>query len=291
MKNDSEQATRIDLGDDLLEATRVDSRPQAESGPVLDLSDQIQSAKILIAEGLLDEAKKILRKILITDPKHVIARQFLEEIHEKELKHLLGDSTRRKFLHSKDQKREVSSEALTDQVIRQLDHDLRLGIFKSDSDLQSARAYADRIDCEFPGLTGQNRLDLGIAFSEMGLYEIAVRQFKAASQSFFQESQQHGLISEGYSEKVLEATALLAQTLISAVRPYEAVQLLQTFLGDIFIAPESKIEFIYLIGLAYEVMNELELASYWYEQTTRIDPDYRDIEIRLDRIRRIRSSV
>jgi len=285
VKNDSEQASRIDLGDDLLEATRVDSRPQAESDRELELSDQLQSAKILIAEGLLDEAKKVLRKILITDHKQAIARQLLEEIHEKELKHLLGDSTRRRFLHSKDQKEEAFSEALTEQVIRQLDHDLRLGIFNSDGtcnflDPQTTRDYADRIEREFPSLTAQNRLDLGIAFFEMGLYEIAARQFKAASQGFFQES-----------HKVLEATALLAQTLISAGKSYEAVQLLQTFLGDIFIAPESKIEFIYLIGLAYEVMNELELAGYWYEQTAQVDPDYRDIEIRLDRIRRILSSV
>src|SRR4051794_40327574 len=85
------EATRVDLGDDLL----IPATPPAMGGPEGGAAeehssdDQYQSARILINEGFTEDAKKLLRKILITDPHHVAARNSLGEILNREMQDLL----------------------------------------------------------------------------------------------------------------------------------------------------------------------------------------------------------
>lgn len=280
MKKHSQNTTRVDLGDDLLEPTREVHASKAESPREPDLADQLQSAKILMGEGLLEEAKRILRKILIADPRRFAARELLREIHDIELKQLFGEGPQRKFRTRSQRQEENASEDPIDEVMRDLDQDFGpINTSAPPEGLEVARSHDE--------LNGQNRIDLGIAFLEMGHYELAVRHFKAAFQFFLEESVNEASGSvESVSSGVLVATSLLAYALISAERPYEAAQVLQDQIQNSSISPENQLEFIYLMGRAYEAMNQEELAKNSYHQVAQVDPAYRDVRMRLERMAR-----
>lgn len=285
MKKDSQESTRVDLGDDLLEPTREMPASKAESLRETDLADQLQSAKILMSEGLLDEAKRILRKILIADSRRLAARELLREIHEIELKQLFGEGPLRRFRNQSQRQVENVSEAAIDEVMRDLDQDLKLGMFNKSS---STHSLAPLEDLE---LSGQNRIDLGIAFLEMGHYELAVRHLKVAFQYFLEESVNEVHVSvENISLNILVATSLLAYALILAERPYEAAQVLQEQIQNSSISCENQLEFLYLMGRAYEAMNQEELAKNSYLQVAHVDRAYRDVGSRLERMAQKRPS-
>src|SRR4051812_48800551 len=111
--------TRVDFGDDLL-ATRTGIRKAESETPFDEIGDKLESAKILLGEGLLEEAKKILRKLLIDDPHNVIARKRLEDIHEKELQQIFGDSTPRPTLKSLKEGKEVTRLFSSESLIHDL---------------------------------------------------------------------------------------------------------------------------------------------------------------------------
>lgn len=286
MKNDSKPPsssqgdTRIDLGDDLIEKTNLVSVPQANSREEWDASDQLQSAKILMSEGMWEDAKKILRKVLILDPKRVAARQFLDEIQEKELKQLFGNSSQRKFQAGSELKENEFSRISTEEVIRALDQDLRLGIDHP----EFTEIEAKRLEVGLQDVGVRDRIDLGIAFTEMGLYEVANRQFKAALQQLVRESiSKEESDSESPSQQIVMVTALLAHGLILSGKEYEAVQLIQELIQQNINKPDHQLEFFYLLGRAYEAMNQMKLAHHWYQQTARIHSHYRDVANRLER--------
>lgn len=314
------EITRVDLGDDLLErtaslaghvrpspaSTTTALMPEAAASPETtpfqddeyarpvapdQIPDQFQSARILASEGFTEEAKKILRRIQIADPHYVPAREKLREIHDLELKQIFNEQRKPKRIRR--QKAEEDEAALSDldaeRIMRELDRDLRLGIFTDGwdqgedperpafpflADAESMRAYADALDQELADLSGQDRTDLGIAFLEMGLHELAARQFHAASRVFL-----HHL--EESSEPFLVATGLLAYALILVGRPFDATLMIQSILRDSDIRHENKLEFLYLMGRANETMRKPELALAWYQKVREIDPRYRDVEARI----------
>jgi tetratricopeptide (TPR) repeat protein len=316
-----EEGTRQDLGDDLLEKTRTqfhvrdplsDPQPAVSSNSIssvssskilknvvrrradgssqdgLDVEDLLQSAKILVSEGLLDEAKKILRKVLITDSRCLLARELLGQVHETELQQIFGDTRRRRSFHSPEKEEYSQENIVADDVIRELDHDLRLGISDADTfaaavspgeeqfplycDPEAIKAYAERLERSLTGSAPRDHLDLGIAFLEMELYELAVGQFKAACTKARLESDRRG---------VLESTALWADALIRWGRAFDGLLLLQPVVRDIEVEDIDKVEFVYLTGRVYEALRKSELAFKWYEQVRKFDPSYRDVEIRI----------
>ena len=305
------EATSIDLGDDLLDYTASISRqptedryPDREGGapaagdefdaPVrLDqLEDQMESARILTREGLIDEAKRILRKILIADPHYVVARKALQEIHETELKQIFAPERRRISVRRKTQE-PMPTESEAEELLRTLDRDLQLGIFDQSrskepesnhpilSSVEDQEEYARNLEAELKSGRGTpfshlDRLDLGIAFLEMGLPAVALRQFRAAL---------HSLTPDPMAdpEVVLSAKALIAQALIQLGRSFEATLEIQPILRDSEVKATSKVEFLYLMGRAYETQGKDEVARKWFEQVRQIDARYRDVEERLRR--------
>lgn len=312
-------ATRVDLGDDLLEFTATDSqpadslrssiasaasspRPESEDSAIIpdeefakpialsEIEDQLQSAKILMGEGLVEEAKKILRRILIADPHHVLARQTLSGIHELELKQIFGEE--RKIPSFRRRRAEtVLSDLDAERIMRSLDRDLGLGMFGESAGLEQGvglsptgfpmrsepkalQEYAESLERQLQGVSGQDRIDLGIAFLEMGIPEIAAEQFKAACRILVSDP-------EVNESGILPATALLAYALILVGRAFDATITIQAVLRDTEILHENKTEFFYLMGRAYETMAKPDIAQRWYEQVRESNPRYRDVEMRL----------
>ena len=288
--------TRVDLGEDLVEETAPLLVPKVkrEINPILDslnitevtpenISDIIESAKILMNESLLDDAKKLLHQVLIVAPDHIVARKYLNDIHDEELKQIFGDRSPSRY-----QKEENSSYLKEDpeQLIRKLDLDLGLGLFsgsfataplselslfKDDVELE---AYGDRIEHDLFSAPVKDWIDLGIAFLEMDLYPISIRLFSGACRRLTLDSEQN-------IESALSATSLLALSLIMAGRPYEAASELQPLLMDLDVPNERKAELYYLMGRIYEIMKNAEFAKKFFTQVREIDPAYRDVSSRM----------
>ena len=292
--------TQVDLGDDLLQEptgiSTLSSRQTEQSDllerdhPVIstrlssseDIHDQLESARILMGEGLLDEAKRILRKVVLADPHQVLARKRLDEIHEIELKQIFGQSRPPRRTHRDVEQEEDLNSIDSEAIMRRLDEDLRLGIFDHERNGESQAAelslfqdrvqmekFAHELDRELAGSTARDRMDIGIAFLEMGLYDLAIRQFNIASRD---------------TVELLPATALLSQALILAGRPFEATLRLGPILEDSEILPHTKIDFLYLMARACEGLKKTESAAQWYQQLLQTDPHYRDAEERMERI-------
>ena len=301
MTNDSRksrdpEATSVDLGEDLLEKTAVwtgqlrpepappsppvtsDSPrvPKAAEDPPLDADDQLHSARILVNEGLYEEAKKVLRQLRIRNPGELRARDMLEEIHAAELRQIFGED------HApRARKRDAAAEIDPDEVLAGLDRDLQLKLEEDNrplsplfDDEKSIQEYADRLDRELAGLGGRDRIDLGIAFLEMNLFEVAIRQFRAAHRAFLQDPSAH-------ARDLLVCAGLIAHATIAAGRAFEATMQIQSILRDSDVPLEDKLDFIYLMGRAYEQLGKADVAAQWYVQVRKIDPHYRDTVRRL----------
>jgi len=310
-KNDSKSSnfseqTKIDLGEDLLEHTVVlpgfseDSKEtkKEEDEEPKDLDDLFRSAEILVSEGFSDEAKKILREILRVEPNNVSARSKLDEIHETELAQILkggAPSPQARYAQVSAQPEEDFSQVNTEEVMRRLDWDLKLGIFpdqvvgqkresETEEETLAERAlfsspeeieeYGEKLEKQLVKLSAQDRLDIGIAFFEMGLFDLAVRQFRAVRRLCTGETDQERLL-------FLSSSVLLASSQLSAGKAFEAVLTLESIIGDAGYSTEEKIHFFYLMGVASEDLGHSDQAIQWYRQTEQIDPGYRDVQRRL----------
>ena len=257
--------------------TREPARLPGVLGPLTsdEITDRMESVRILLNENLLDEAKRILRQIILAQPSHVAARKKLHDVHELELKGIFGESRRPK----RSAKREpVPSRAESEDVMRSLDRDLELGVF-ADGDAGEAAAieislfgsrqamdeFAEKLDSDLRSCGARDRMDIGIAFLEMGLFELAARQFRASNRE------------PGFASA---STALLSFALIQSGRPFEATLGLEPFLSDPEVPRHEKLEFMYLMGRAHERLRKPEKARRFFEAVREIDPHYRDVDDR-----------
>lgn len=266
--------TRVDLGEDLLEKTQqveLDISSGIESineSKFKEVDDLLQTADILQGEGLFEDAKKILRRILRAHPGQHAATHKLEEIQKKELHQILEETPSRGNLNKVEDGH--FSEINADEVMQNLDRDLSLGVcavattlFPSKAQMES---FAYKLDGDLRAFSSRDRMDIGIAFLEMSLFDLAIRQFRAAARD------QLWLVA---------SSSLLAYSLILSDRPFEAVLTLEPLLEDSELKQEEKTDLMYLMARAYERLQKKSMARRWYEQVLLMQRDYRDVEHRL----------
>lgn len=273
MTQDEEKTgTQIDLGDDLIERTAMipgvvapTAKPSEET-----IDDKLETARILAAEGMLEEAKQALHTVLREDPGNVLARVRLAEIHDIELKHIFEGTPKRKqrMPHPSPDMALVDSEA----IARQLDLDLGLGIFN-----EGDFAISIKIAEPQPALGTQDQLDVGIAFLLMEQPNAAIDCLRNAARKITSEDPNSWKFRNS-------ATCLLAQALLEAGRPFEAVLELNSVLSDLEIPPPEKAEALYWIARAQERAGNKQIAIEWFEKLAALKPSYRDVEDRLSRL-------
>lgn len=267
-------ATSIDLGDDLLQtktihrtpaATAPLNAPSGEPG----IEELLVNSKILVGEGFLDDAKTTLRRVLRMDPSNLTARDRLEEIQKTEIRRLLGqeESPRTSFLRSKNKTGETNETAESVRVALEkeigVSSESSLDFFKTPEELQ---VFLEALEKLCAGATPQDRMDLGIGFLEMELYDVAVQQFRIASRDIEAERKARGLL----------ATALIAQG-----KYFDATIEIETLVADQSSTPEEKIDFGYLAGVANDGLGDFEAAVRWYRAVLQIDAEYRDTRERM----------
>ncbi|MGK5087784.1 hypothetical protein WDW86_09515 [Bdellovibrionota bacterium FG-2] len=294
------EGTRIDLGEDLLDDSPIVLPEVLEvsaplTAPPETSDDEFESARILLSEGLVEDAKKILRKLLRSDTEKkgntVAVREMLDRIQKTELDELIrgNGQLRARFRSLGPLEKGALSEVDSEALMRKLDQDFGLGLFPDRTSEQSSHPlalfgsqeamdqFATKLEGDLKDASVQDRLDVGIAFLEMGLYILAGRQFEAA-------------IRIGHPPS-MPALALLSYAWLLAERPFEAIGVLQPHLGKTELTQEEKLEFFYLMGRAHESLHKLESAFFWYQKIQEMDYHYRDVSERMDRLVRSASDV
>lgn len=272
--------TRMDLGDDLLQTKTVSRAakraatpaipvPVVDTGPEAGVEELLVNAKILIGEGFLDDAKATLRRVLRMEPSNLTARDRLEEIQKTEIRRLLGqeENPRSSFLRSKlkveetGETRESILSSLENEIGMKVDPELEF--FQKPEDLP---IFLEGLEKLCSGATPQDRMDLGIGFLEMELYDGAVFLFRSVTQ---------------YVESERKARGLLATALIAQGKYFDAVIELESLVADQSGTAEEKIDFGYLAGVAQDGLKNFEAAVRWYRAVLQIDPEYRDASERM----------
>jgi tetratricopeptide (TPR) repeat protein len=250
----------------------------------MDLAEALQNAALLRQEGFSADAKKTIHQVLMSQPGYSRAQSLLDEIQKAEIKLLLEQD--RSARPSRSPQDPVSEED-PDLLLRKLDQELQLGLFSflSDSDSGSpvdresieaevSEKWIQGLEAEYPDLSVDDRVNLGIAFLEMGLSTVATYFFSRASQGLNPENPNFSLLNRS-------VVCLLALSLLHQGKAYEAFFYLQPLVGDREIRNEDKLELFYLMGRSYEFMNKIDLAAEFFLQVWNVDPNYRDIERRL----------
>ncbi len=259
-------STRVDLGDDLLQTKSV-NRPLAEPG----VEELLVNSKIQITEGFFDDAKVTLRLVLRMDPANITARERLEEIQNIEIRRLLGkeEIPRSSFLRSKNKKSKEEKHS-AEEILHDLEKEVGASkpieseLFKTPVEMS---LFLSGLEGLCVGATPQDRIDLGIGFLSMELFEVAIKQFEVAAKT------------SGYERK---ARGLLATTYVAQSKFYEALVELESLIADQSIPAEEKIDFGYLAGVSEEGLKNYESAVRWYHAVNQIDPEYRDVKERMN---------
>lgn len=292
-----EPTSEIDLGDDLLldydleqpssvplvtaQQKDIDQKaPPKASVAVID--EDLERARILFSERLLEDAKKIFRKILIKNPLHADAQQHLKEIQDIEIQELLsGDASRRKIGDSEQEP--------VGFTIERLDKDLGLNLerFEYRAVPNIFKSHQDEIEFtesllrqQVPSLSVVQQLDFGIAFLEMALFYTAQRILESALMGLEQEVERAPNDTALQSRR-LSAAYLLGCALILGGKAVDATIRLEPIARDLSLSEKQKIDFIYLMGVAFEQMRDNRKAKEAFRRVMALNPKYRDVAERL----------
>lgn len=275
------EGTRVDLGDDLVTQPQdvAPKEPEAAKPREETPDDLLRSAEILVGEGLVDEAKKILRRLLIQHPETTIAKKRLEEIQESEIKKIFLESVPRKRYGADTESLEANLKRNREDVLEQLEKDLKLSGDSKRIGFELDETFLDfyqELEAQMakpPGATVADRLDLGFALFEMGLYGLACKQFEMAIPDV---------------DRGLEAASWFGFSLLMAERPFEVVLALEPFVQDTRIPEAVRAEFVYLTARAFEMMKNFEQSIFFLQIVETWVPGYRDA---LDRITSIQERL
>lgn len=272
----NEDVTRIDLGDDLIEKTAIISVPIVTPQKSEESStEQIESAKILQSEGLVEDAKKILRQVLIEDPSKLEAKKNLESIIVEEEKKVFQEVRINPYLEKAAPQRHYDMEEIA-LLIGDLERDLGLERSAnidhgSGQDIGLViRETEERIERAIGDASFQDRIDLGIAFLEMGVPFAAERQLRISMQLCTQ-----------LSERII-GVQLLVEALLASQRATEIPGWIDPILAESELKEDARIHLYYLRARASQMVGRVPEAVDGFKTVFKLDPLYRDTKERLD---------
>jgi tetratricopeptide (TPR) repeat protein len=225
--------------------------------------DEVESARILMREGLAEEAKKTLYRLLAHQPQFSPALKLLKQIQDVELKALFEPDRRMAGPRKKPTPRYEPPE----QVIEKLERDLQL-----DPEME-VQGDAERwvVSQEVPH---RERVDLAVAFFEMGCFADALRELTKVEKQIRVEKTFLG-------EEGVAVVAMIAQCLVQLNRAFEAKSKLEPILTETDLRHEDKLTLYYCMGLAEQALGHSEIALGWYQKISESDLDFRDVRVRI----------
>lgn len=228
-------------------------------------NEECEDARILFNEGLIDEAKKRLFRVLIRVPRYPPAIALLKKIEAAELKKILAPGP--------DLTRSVSVnqgllEDESETVIQELELALDLG-----SDLDRERGKQEFF-LPNHALNYTQKLDLAVAYLEMGCFSDALRELKQAEREI--RNLKSFLDSTG-----IAIVALTVRCLLSLDRAFEAKVYLAPVLQEPDLRHDDKLLLYYEAGCIEEDLNQLESAHDWFQRVLEMDPFFKDVAHRI----------
>lgn len=283
---------KIDLGDDLLdgttrmisgvmagqptavlepgtmrEAPRPGERAQAPSPkiePQLDEKTLILKGDCYLEEKKYHLARKAYRHALALGADEKSIREKLREIRKREMPDSFSST------QSSEDNKNISSE----EILQRLERDFALDEFSAVTAeekrelLESLSAVRAQIDLSPEPPDERTKLDLGIAYFEVGFFEEA--------EAYFQQI----ALSQDPALRV-DAEYLLAKCYESSGRYAQALALLKRLGERRDCGEQEKIPVYYALGELLERMKQPDRARKYYERVAKLDRHYRNIQDKL----------
>ncbi len=245
--------------------------------PSPELEEALEEAEFFASRGLFDDAKNILLEQLERLPKHPLLRERLAELEAQEREVKRGSGTRERPSQAEpldlDADRAFDIAASLD-ALEQGDRDGGGAAFQEpDEQVDVEEVFAkfkEGVAKQISVDDGQSHYDLGVAYKEMGLLDDAIREFDVAARDPKRECVCRSMIGMIQIERgnINEAIDALMRGLKAKVR-----------------TPDQDTVLEFEVAACYEQKKANAKALEFYQKAARRDPDYRDVQ---DRIRRLK---
>ncbi|MFH1131754.1 MAG: tetratricopeptide repeat protein [Pseudomonadota bacterium] len=230
------------------------------------LEDELEEADFFIQQSLFGEARNILEDLNKKYPNHPLVQTKLAEL-EPPTK-ISKDQVADDFSEQGYEASSISLAADLEEVLTEQPVDTAI----------SANLSVEDVFQEFKHSTGtqvadedsDTHYDLGIAYREMGLLDDAIAEFNKAMRSADKRVLCHMMIGLCCTEKQLFSDAI------------------SEFKKGLYVEDISERETIALyfeLGQAYEKLDDLREALYYFEKVGKKDPQFRNVSERIKEIR------
>ena len=247
--------------------------------PHASLIDVYRSAQILLQEGLHESAKKLVHYLLIRDPQFLLAQELLEQIQEHELKNLLSSGKSQGPQRHRVSNHDVSIQDIVDSI------SLKKWVLEEDfciwEDPHLSQLSTEVIDV----VCQKNRpsIEFAISFFQMECYELALYVLKKI------ESQLDLMVFvEKEKDEMRQLIWILSiQAWVFLEKEQQALAMIQKSLYEDHTSIIFRRELLYWLGRVFELQKKPKHAMQVYESLLIQDPEYRDIQYRLTKIKKI----
>lgn len=232
------------------------------------LEDDLEEADFFIQQNLIAEARTVLQELTARYPNHPLVEAKLADLAAME-----QDQVQPTPRPGSDSSRAIAEELAAElgeelaDVLPPLAPQPTIDYSVEDVFEEFKRGVDDQVSEE----DSDTHYDLGIAYREMGLLDDAITEFKVAMRSAEKEVLCHMMIGLCYGEKRMLS---------------EAISQFKTGLYVEGISERETIALYFELGQAYEKLEDLREALYYYEKVAKKDPRFRDVSAHIERLRR-----
>jgi tetratricopeptide (TPR) repeat protein len=252
------------------------SPPAAAAGP--ELEEALEEAEFFVSRGLYEDAKNILREQLERLPKHPLLRERLAELTAQERDGKRGSGTRERPSQAEpvdlDADRAFDIAASLD-ALEQGDREGAGGAAfqepEEQVDVEEVFAkFKEGVAKQISVDDAQSHYDLGVAYKEMGLLEDAVREFEVAARD---------------AKRECVCRSMIGMIQIERGNLNEAIDALMRGLKAKIRTPEQETVLEFEVAACYETKKATAKALEFYQKAARRDPNYRDVQERIRRLK------
>jgi tetratricopeptide (TPR) repeat protein len=223
------------------------------------IEDDLEEAEFFIQQNLISEARAILEEVASRVPNHPLVEAKIAEIDD------LEDKANITIIEE-----EPSSIRLANEMANTDFGDLGPAPTSSEYSVEDVFEEVKKgTDVQTNEEDFDTHYDLGIAYREMGLLDDAITEFKVAMRSREKEVLCHMMIGLCYIQKEMIS---------------EAISQFKTGLYVEEITDRETIALFFELGQAYENLDDLREALYYYEKVAKKNPQFRNVANRVQQI-------
>ncbi len=237
--------------------------------PPGEIEETLDEADFFLAQGLHEAARATIADAIETHPGHPLLLDKLTEIEEQ----LRQAASQAPPPSTTDGEQEDESFALAEKLAEELGEEEVGDLTGSDVlDVETVFEQFKKGVEEQIGLEDTDtHFDLGIAYKEMGLLDDAIAEFELAMKNAQRECICQTMIGLCLAEqgKVVDAITHFKKGLYADSK-----------------SEREELGLYFELGRAYEQLNDLDEALYYFEKVAKRDPQFRDVQHRIEELTR-----